>query len=162
LTSLPRRLTLGVVKECGFSAPQTVKTARGAKKPMAKKKTKPQPPAPAKLVEMGAADRRTNRASKTRNREEKAGNRLGAVLARHLSKVPDVAAVYVEHDDARFVHVYSVVSDFDTAFYRKLLGQERRIEREMPEVTLEFHVRAHQGRRPGLAVPFGSVPVYLR
>jgi hypothetical protein len=129
---------------------------------MVKKKSKRQPPARAKLIEMGTADRRVHRVSKNRAREAKPVSHLGTVLARHLSKVPRVEAVYVEHDDARLVHVYSVVSDYDTAFYRKLLNQERRIEREMPEVSFEFHVRAHQGRRPGLAVPFGSVPVYLR
>jgi hypothetical protein len=43
-----------------------------------------------------------------------------------------------------------------------LLKQERRIEREFPQVQFEFHTRAHQGREPIRAVPFGSQSLFVR
>ena len=83
-------------------------------------------------------------------------------IRRRLASVRAVDAVYVSRDDDGCVHVYSVVSEYADGAYRKLLKQERLIEKEFPEVPLEFHVRAHQGREPSRAVPFGSQPLFVR
>jgi hypothetical protein len=83
------------------------------------------------------------------------------LVAHQLSNVPDIDAVYVWDDDG-FVHVYSVVSDFSYALYKKLQSRERKIEKEFPEMIFDFHVRAHQGRKPDQAVPLGARAVFVR
>jgi hypothetical protein len=83
-------------------------------------------------------------------------------VGRHLSKVSEIDAVFVWTDENEVMHVYSVVEDYRSKVYDKLLRQERLIEKDLPKLPLEFHVRAHQGRNPERAVPFGSRPVFLR
>jgi hypothetical protein len=83
-------------------------------------------------------------------------------LNRRLSKVESIHAVFLTTDDERIIHVYSVVSDYRPDLYDKLLKQERIVEKEFPKLTFEFHVRAHQGRQPSRAVPFGSQPLFVR
>lgn len=79
----------------------------------------------------------------------------------HFAKIPEVDAVFVTADN-KVVHVFSVVHDFDESIYGRLLKKERRIEKEFPEVECEFHLRAHQGRKPHLAAPFGAEAVFER
>jgi hypothetical protein len=90
------------------------------------------------------------------------GRSCESAIRRRLASVRAVDAVYVSQDEDGRVHVYSVVSEYGEAAYRKLLKQERLIEEEFPKVPLEFHVRAHQGREPSRAVPFGSQPLFVR
>jgi hypothetical protein len=82
-------------------------------------------------------------------------------LRRHLSKVPEVDAVYVSTASAT-VHVYSYVEDFHTTNYRRLIRQEDRVEKEFPEISFEFHATAHQGRKPTGKEPNRSELIYLR
>jgi hypothetical protein len=82
-------------------------------------------------------------------------------LRRHLSKVPEVDAVYVSTASAT-VHVYSYVEDFHTTNYKRLIRQEDRVEKEFPEISFEFHTSAHQGRKPTGKEPNRSELIYLR
>ncbi|HXD88078.1 MAG TPA: hypothetical protein VN641_16440 [Urbifossiella sp.] len=82
-------------------------------------------------------------------------------LRDRLHKVKEVDAVYVSTDDAGIVHVYSIVRDFGD-FYERLAKQEHLAQQDCPDVDFEFHVRAHQGRKPYMAVPFESNPVFVR
>jgi hypothetical protein len=84
------------------------------------------------------------------------------VIRRDLGKAPEIEAVFLLTDDANIVHVFSVVREFRTAFYDKLLKKEQTIEKLLPEVVFEFHLRAHQGRKPALAVPFDAELLYSR
>jgi hypothetical protein len=84
------------------------------------------------------------------------------LLATRLSSIPGIDAAFVYTDDEGPVHVYSVVADFSVGIYKKLLSCERMIEKELPGVRLDFHVRAHQGRKPARAVPLGARPVFVR
>lgn len=83
------------------------------------------------------------------------------LLATRLSSIPGVDAAFVYADDEGPVHVYSVVADYSVGIYKKLLNCERMIEKELPGVRFDFHVRAHQGRKPALAVPLGARPVFV-
>ena len=82
-------------------------------------------------------------------------------IRRHLAKVPEVDAVYVSTASAT-VHVYSVVESFHATDYKRLIRQEDRIEKEFPEISFEFHTRAHQGRKPTGKEPYTSELVFLR
>jgi hypothetical protein len=90
------------------------------------------------------------------------GRPYESAIRRRLASVRAVDAVYVSQEEDGRVHVYSVVSEYADEAYHKLLKQERLIEEAFPEVPLEFHVRAHQGREPSRAVPFGSQPLFVR
>ena len=83
-------------------------------------------------------------------------------LWRRLLSVDAVCAVFLAADYEDTIHVYSVVLEYDSGFYGELLKQERLVEKEFPHLTFEFHVRAHQGREPAHAVPFGSQPLFVR
>jgi hypothetical protein len=61
-----------------------------------------------------------------------------------------------------FHHHTSVVPDFSVGIYKKLLNCERMIQNELPGVRFDFHVRAHQGRKPTRAVPLGARAVFVR
>lgn len=84
------------------------------------------------------------------------------VIRHALSKTPEIDAVFLLTDDANVVHVFSVVREFQSKLYDKLLKQERAIEKDLPEIVFEFHVRAHQGREPAESVPFEADLVYAR
>ena len=84
------------------------------------------------------------------------------VIRRALSKAPAIDAVFVLTDDADVVHVFSVVREFQSKLYDELLKKERAVEKVLPEIVFEFHVRAHQGREPAEAVPFEAELVYAR
>jgi hypothetical protein len=86
---------------------------------------------------------------------------LAISMSRHLSKLREVDAVFTWADDGNVIHVYSVVHDFQSRTYKKLLQKERLVERDFPEISFEFHVRAHQGRNPEHAVPVGSESVFV-
>jgi hypothetical protein len=85
----------------------------------------------------------------------------GDALQRHLAKIPEIDAVFVWAERS-VVHVYSLVHEFQSRIYEKLLRKERLIEKAFPGISFEFHVRAHQGREPHLAVPHESKCVFLR
>ena len=85
-----------------------------------------------------------------------------AVIRRVLCTTPEIDAVYLLRDDANVVHVFSVVREFESKIYEKLLKRERAIERNLSQVSFEFHVRAHQGREPAQAVPFKAELVYAQ
>jgi hypothetical protein len=93
--------------------------------------------------------------------EEVAYRRYQDSISRHLSKIQAIEAVFIFTDED-LVHVYAVVPEYNSEIYEKLLKQERLIQREFPETRFDFHARAHQGRRPSLAVPFGSQAVFVR
>ena len=84
------------------------------------------------------------------------------VIREVLSKTAQIDAVFLWWDDTNVVHVFSVVRDFQPKIYDQLLKKERMIERDLPEIAFEFHVRAHQGRQPALAVPFDAELVFAR
>ncbi|HEV3445660.1 MAG TPA: hypothetical protein VG099_13515 [Gemmataceae bacterium] len=84
------------------------------------------------------------------------------VIRRVLCKAREIEAVFLLTDDANIVHVFSVVREFQAAFYDKLLKKEQTIAKVLPEIVFEFHLRAHQGREPALAVPFDAELVYCR
>ena len=84
------------------------------------------------------------------------------LVARQLSNIPSIEAVFVYEDDDGLVHVYSVVPDFSFDLYKKLHSRERKIEKEFPEATFDFHVRAHQGRKADQAVPIEARAVFIR
>jgi hypothetical protein len=108
-------------------------------------------------------DKARNRTSSASLMENKAYSSFEGAVARCLSKMKAIDAVYLlkdaEHD---VVHVYSVVNDFASDLYPGLLRQERRMEGDFPEIKFEFHVRAHQGRQAFRAVPFGAQLVFAR
>ncbi len=79
----------------------------------------------------------------------------------HIAKVPTVDAVFV-NSVSETIHVYSVVREIREKYYKGLLHQEGLIEKAFPEVSFEFHTRAHQGRKPSESGPWGSELVYLR
>ena len=84
------------------------------------------------------------------------------VIRRILSKAQNVEAVFLLTDDADVVHVFSVVREFQSKLYDELLKKERAVEKVLPEIVFEFHVRAHQGRKPAQAVPCEAELVYAR
>ena len=79
----------------------------------------------------------------------------------HLAKAPGVDAVFV-NTVSDTIHVYSVVKEHREKYFTGLLRQEELIEKAYPEVSFEFHTRAHQGRKPSESGPWGSELVYLR
>ena len=79
----------------------------------------------------------------------------------HLAKAPGVDAVFV-NAVSDTIHVYSVVKEHREKYFTGLLRQEELIEKAYPEVSFEFHTRAHQGRKPSESGPWGSELVYLR
>lgn len=79
----------------------------------------------------------------------------------HLAKAPGVDAVFV-NTVSETIHVYSVVKEHREKHFKGLLRQENLIEKAYPEVSFEFHTRAHQGRSPSESGPWGSELVYLR
>jgi len=107
-----------------------------------------------------------------RKRPTNSANGSSAVAARSasledrvwkiLSKVPEIEAVFLLADSANVVHIFSVVREFQSKIYDKLLKKEKLIERDAPEIAFEFHVRAHQGRKPAAAVPFEATLVHAR
>jgi len=84
------------------------------------------------------------------------------LLAAQISSIPGVDAVFIYADNEGPVHVYSVVEDYSVDIYKQLLNCERKIEKELPGMRLDFHVRAHQGRKPARAAPLGARPVFVR
>ncbi len=86
---------------------------------------------------------------------------LQSTLARRLSRVPDVDAVFFAVDD-EVIHVYTVVPEFDARVYEELMRQERLIQKDWPGINFDFHTRAHQEREPVLAVPFGMHTEFVR
>ena len=82
-------------------------------------------------------------------------------IRRHLAKAPGVDAVFV-NTASDTIHVYSVVKEHREVYYKGILRQEDLIEKAFPEVSFEFHTRAHQGRKPSESGSWGSELVYLR
>ena len=87
--------------------------------------------------------------------------RYQSSLERHLSRVEGLDAVFLSVEDG-IVHVYSVVPEFASRLYDRLVKQEEMVEADFPTTVFEFHVRAHQGRKPSHAAPFGAQPVFER
>src|SRR5438270_756840 len=110
----------------------------------------------AQMQEKTQVKRRRTVGSGTSLKEPAASQPHEHALCRRLSRVEAVHAVYLATDDEGTIHVYSVVPDYCSDLYDKLLKQERLVEKQFPQLTFEFHVRAHQGRQPHGAVPFGS------
>lgn len=79
----------------------------------------------------------------------------------HLAKAPGVDAVFV-NTVSDTIQVYSVVKEHRESYYKGLLRQEELVEKAFPEISFEFHTRAHQGRKPSESGPWGSELVYLR
>lgn len=89
------------------------------------------------------------------------GENWAEVVRAHLSKVREVAAVFARRED-NVIHVYSVAREFKDNIYSRLLRLEGFIEKALPDLRFEFHVRAHQGREVSQAAPLGSEPLFLR
>ena len=101
----------------------------------------------------------------TRNGSIALGKRAAScedVIRGVLSKAREIEAVFLLTDDAEVVHVFSVVREFQSTLYDKLLKKEHAIEKALPEILFELHVRDHQGRKPAQAVPFEAELVYAR
>lgn len=84
------------------------------------------------------------------------------LVASQLSKVVAIEAVFVLVDEDKKIHVYSVVPDFSFGLYKRLVKREEVIEKKLPGMKFDFHVRAHQGRKADRAVPVGALPVFVR
>ena len=82
-------------------------------------------------------------------------------IRRRLAKAPGVDAVFV-YALSETIHVYSIVMEHREKYYKGLQHQEDLIEKEFPELSFEFHSRAHQGRNPSESGPWGAELVYLR
>lgn len=82
-------------------------------------------------------------------------------LRAHLAKAPGVDAVFV-NTMSDTIHVYSIVKQLREKYFKGLYRQEGLIEKAFPEISFEFHTRAHQGRNPSESGPWGSELVYLR
>lgn len=100
--------------------------------------------------------------SAIRDRQKAARLPYELAISRRLSRIREIDAVFVTLDDDRLVHIYSVVPEYRDDLYGKLLKQEGLVEGEFPGLNFEFHLRAHQGRKPGQAVPFGSQLLFER
>jgi len=84
-----------------------------------------------------------------------------AYVCRLFASISEIDAIFASADNSA-IHLYSVVREFDESLYGRLLKKEGRLEKEFPELSFDFHVRAHQGRKPYLAVPFGAELVFAR
>lgn len=98
----------------------------------------------------------------TNTSKAKIRRNLSRSILLRLSRVREIDAVFTRTDENGICHVYSVVVEHRSDIYRKVMKEERRIEEEFPEVHFDFRVRAHQGRRPVLAVPSDSRVLFAR
>jgi hypothetical protein len=103
----------------------------------------------------------TKKPAKPRKPKKRVAKDWRAALRRHLSKVPEVDAVFVNTASGT-VHVYSVVEVLDDHHCGPLMEQEAKVEKAFPKVSFEFHTRVHQGREPCESGPWGSELAYLR
>ncbi len=93
--------------------------------------------------------------------KKRPANDWRAAIQRLFAKVSAVHAVFTyEFDDA--IHVYSIVERFDDDSCGKIMKQESMLEKAFPDLSFEFHTRAHQGRKPSESGPWSSKLVYLR
>src|SRR2546425_8467903 len=83
------------------------------------------------------------------------------LLAAQISSIPGVDAVFIYADNDGPVHVYSVVEDYSVEIYKKLLNCDRKIEKELPGMRLDFHVRAHHSKKPARVIPLGARPAIV-
>ena len=83
------------------------------------------------------------------------------VLRRLISKVPEVDAIYVSAHGT-YVHVYSVIEDFDEDVCTRLFKQEALFEKLFPRHYFEFHTRVHRGKKPTGKEQYTSELVFLR
>src|SRR6266542_1895150 len=60
-------------------------------------------------------------------------------LRRVLSGVSQIDAVFFMRDDTNVLHVFSVIREFQSKLYTKLLSKEAAIEKRFPEIAFEFH-----------------------
>jgi hypothetical protein len=103
---------------------------------------------------------------KAKPRKPSRPKKLGAkdwrdALRLHLSKVPEVDAVFVRIGEST-IHVYSVIDDIHKTNYKRLISREDQIEKAFPDISFEFHGWPHQGRDPREAGPPNCELVYLR
>lgn len=84
------------------------------------------------------------------------------IIAAQLERVAEVSAVYVCHDEEGVLHVFSVVPEHTERAYRRLMDAEEQVRDRLSDVSVQFHIRAHQGRRPEAAVPLTSDPIFVR
>lgn len=82
-------------------------------------------------------------------------------IRRHLSKVPEVDAVFVGIGEST-IHIFSVIDDIHKTNYKRLISREDQIEKAFPDLAFEFHGWPHQGRDPREAGPPNCELVYLR
>lgn len=85
-----------------------------------------------------------------------------AVVVSELEQISQVDAVYAGRDEEGVLHIYAVISEHEEAVYEQLLDAEARLIDQLKPMPVSLHIRAHQGRNPRMAVPFGSDPLYLR
>ncbi len=89
-------------------------------------------------------------------------SREDSVIGLELEQLRQVKAVYVHRDEEGVLHVYTVVPQHESATYSQLIRAEERIRSSLPARSIHFHIRAHQGRQPGRAVPLASEPIFIR
>ena len=94
--------------------------------------------------------------------EAKKSQSCEGLVASQLSNIPGIDAVFIYADDDGAVHVYSVVPEFSFGLYKRLAKRERIIEKSLPQLRFDFHVRAHQGRKATRVVPIGARAVFVR
>jgi hypothetical protein len=109
----------------------------------------------AMIVKKKSKPRKSSKAKKPRATDWR------EALRRHLSKVPEVDAVFVNKEN-NTIHVYSVMKELNDDFYEELIKQENKVEKAFRTLPLEFHACAHQGRAPHYAVPFDAERVFER
>lgn len=77
-----------------------------------------------------------------------------------LQTVPEVDAAFCSLDPLGHVyHIYALVAELDDQVVDRLMVHESALELQFPNLRLEFHVRAHQGRKTTILVPTGSTPL---
>ena len=94
--------------------------------------------------------------------EAKTPQSYEGLVASQLSNIPGIDAVFIYGNDDGLVHVYSVVPEFSFGLYKRLAKRERIIEKSLPQLRFDFHVRAHQGRKATRVVPIGARAVFVR
>lgn len=89
---------------------------------------------------------------------------IQSVIVQELKKVEAVSAIFCEQDlEEGVLRIFTVVAQHEPETYEEILRSEAEIDQRLRHlVTLDFRVRAHQGRQPRHVVPVGTNPIYVR
>lgn len=85
-----------------------------------------------------------------------------AVIQDEIAALSEVQAIFAAEDEHKVLHAFVVVDEHSPTIYDRVLAAEGRIAATLPDLELQVHVRASQGRPPSRAVPFTSLPLFIR